>query len=57
MKLATPEDFSPPQHPLDMLEQAVEDINATVEFLACLAGEGLVFEFGVGIGWIALPLV
>ena len=25
MKLATPEDFSPPQHPLDMLEQAVED--------------------------------
>ncbi len=25
MKLATPEDFSPLQHPLDMLEQAVED--------------------------------
>ena len=37
-------------------EFAVEDINATVEFLARLAGEGPALEFGVGTGRIALPL-
>jgi len=37
-------------------EFAVEDIDATVEFLARLAGEGPALEFGVGTGRIALPL-
>jgi hypothetical protein len=37
-------------------EFAAEDIDATVEFLARLAGEGPALEFGVGTGRIALPL-
>jgi SAM-dependent methyltransferase len=37
-------------------EFAAEDVNATVEFLAHLAGEGPALEFGVGTGRIALPL-
>ena len=37
-------------------EFASEDVDATVEFLARLAGEGPVLEFGVGTGRIALPL-
>ena len=37
-------------------EFAAEDINATVEFLAELAGGGPSLEFGVGTGRIALPL-
>ncbi len=37
-------------------EFAAEDIEATVEFLAQLAGEGKALEFGVGTGRIALPL-
>jgi SAM-dependent methyltransferase len=37
-------------------EFAAEDIEATVEFLAHLAGEGHALEFGVGTGRIALPL-
>jgi hypothetical protein len=37
-------------------EFAAEDIEATVEFLARLAGEGPALEFGVGTGRIALPL-
>ena len=38
-------------------EFAAEDIEATVDFLAQLAGEGDALEFGVGTGRIALPLV
>jgi SAM-dependent methyltransferase len=34
-----------------------EDIDATVAFLASLAGDGPALEFGVGTGRIALPLV
>jgi SAM-dependent methyltransferase len=37
-------------------EFAAEDIEATVRFLAQLAGEGPALEFGVGTGRIALPL-
>ena len=37
-------------------EFAAEDIDATVDFLARLAGEGPALEFGVGTGRIALPL-
>ena len=37
-------------------EFAAADIQATVEFLARLAGEGPALEFGVGTGRIALPL-
>ena len=37
-------------------EFAVEDIDATVDFLARLAGAGPALEFGVGTGRIALPL-
>lgn len=37
-------------------EFAAEDINATVEFLARLAGDGPALEFGIGTGRIALPL-
>jgi SAM-dependent methyltransferase len=37
-------------------EFAAEDIQATVEFLVRLAGEGPALEFGVGTGRIALPL-
>jgi Methyltransferase domain len=37
-------------------EFRVEDVNATVEFLANLAGDGPALEFGVGTGRIALPL-
>jgi SAM-dependent methyltransferase len=37
-------------------EFAAEDIDATVEFLVQLAGEGRALEFGVGTGRIALPL-
>jgi hypothetical protein len=37
-------------------EFAADDIDATVEFLARLAGEGPALEFGVGTGRIALPL-
>jgi hypothetical protein len=37
-------------------EFAVEDVNATVDFLIRLAGEGPALEFGVGTGRIALPL-
>ena len=38
------------------MEFADEDIAATVEFLAQLAGDGQALEFGVGTGRIALPL-
>ena len=37
-------------------EFSAEDIDATVEFLADLAGDGPALEFGVGTGRIALPL-
>src|SRR2546423_7399991 len=37
-------------------EFAAEDIDATAEFLANLAGDGPALEFGVGTGRIALPL-
>jgi SAM-dependent methyltransferase len=37
-------------------EFGAEDIKATVEFLAQIAGEGPSLEFGVGTGRIALPL-
>jgi SAM-dependent methyltransferase len=37
-------------------EFAAEDIAATAEFLAPLAGDGPALEFGVGTGRIALPL-
>jgi 2-polyprenyl-3-methyl-5-hydroxy-6-metoxy-1,4-benzoquinol methylase len=37
-------------------EFRVEDVNATVEFLANLAGDGPALEFAVGTGRIALPL-
>jgi SAM-dependent methyltransferase len=37
-------------------EFAAADIEATVEFLAQLAGDGRALEFGVGTGRIALPL-
>lgn len=37
-------------------EFAAEDIKATVEFLAQIAGEGPALEFGVGTGRVALPL-
>jgi SAM-dependent methyltransferase len=38
------------------MEFAAADIEATVEFLAPLAGDGYALEFGVGTGRIALPL-
>jgi SAM-dependent methyltransferase len=37
-------------------EFAAADIEATVEFLAQLAGDGRALEFGVGTGRVALPL-
>jgi SAM-dependent methyltransferase len=40
----------------DREEFSAEDIDATVEFLAELAGEGPALEFGIGTGRIALPL-
>lgn len=40
----------------DREEFAAEDIEATVDFLAELAGEGPALEFGIGTGRIGLPL-
>ena len=40
----------------DREEFAAEDIEATVDFLADLAGEGPALEFGIGTGRIGLPL-
>lgn len=40
----------------DREEFAAEDIEATVDFLAALAGEGPALEFGIGTGRIGLPL-
>jgi SAM-dependent methyltransferase len=40
----------------DRDESGVEDIEATVQFLAELAGEGPALEFGIGTGRIGLPL-
>lgn len=40
----------------DREEFGAEDIEATVDFLAALAGEGPALEFGIGTGRIGLPL-
>jgi SAM-dependent methyltransferase len=40
----------------DREEFATQDIEATVDFLADLAGEGPALEFGIGTGRIGLPL-
>jgi 2-polyprenyl-3-methyl-5-hydroxy-6-metoxy-1,4-benzoquinol methylase len=37
-------------------ESASQDIEATVEFLAGLAGSGPALEFGIGTGRVGLPL-
>jgi len=41
---------------LDREEFASEDVDATVDFLADLAGKGPALEFGIGTGRIGLPL-